>query len=187
MSAPDPREAIIDHLPAMRAFAISLTRNATLADDVVQDAVVKAWSRFDQFEAGTNLRAWLFTILRNALYSYHRKHRREVSDSDGTFAGRLAVKPDHNGRLMLRDVMAAFETLPVEQREVLLLIGAAGFSYEEAAGMCGVSLGTVKSRMARGRQALYALLGADWCEGGLDEVETLAVLSNQGNAGRLSA
>ena len=180
------RHAIVDHLPAMRAFAMSLTQNASLADDIVQDAVVRAWSRFEQFNPETNLRAWLFTILRNAFYSHHRKHRREVEDVDGILAKRLAVKPAHYGRLMMRDVMAVFASLPVEQREVMLLIGAAGFSYEEAATMCDVSLGTVKSRMSRGRRTLHARLGADHCAEVLVDPETLAVLSNQSN-GRLSA
>ena len=183
MTQTDPKEQIIGHLPAMRAFAISLTRNATLADDIVQDAVIKAWTNFNQFQPGTNLRAWLFTILRNVLYSHYRKHTREVEDVDGVMAAKLAVKPAHDGRIMLDEVQRAFVHLPVEQREVLILVGASGFSYEEAAEMCGVSLGTIKSRMARGRRALATLLGYhEDHDFDLTDDQTKAVLSRNNNA-----
>ena len=155
------RDAIVDHLPAMRAFAMSLTQNASLADDIVQDAVVRAWSRFDQFNPETNLRAWLFTILRNAFYSHHRKHRREVEDVDGAMAESLSQKPDHDGRLALTDFAVAFDQLTDEQREALVLVGAQGFSYEEAAEMCGVALGTIKSRVNRARAQLAELMDLD--------------------------
>lgn len=183
MSHPDPREEIIEHLPALRAFAMSLTRNATLADDVVQDTIVKAWTNFDSYQPKTKLRAWLFTILRNTYYSHHRKYGREVEDVDGAHAARLAVKPNHDGQLMLNEVLEAFDQISVEQREVLLLVGASGFSYEEAAEMCGVSLGTIKSRMNRGRTALSALLGyEDDPELGSTDQQTMAVLSNRNDA-----
>lgn len=166
MTGPDPRDALVEHLPAMRAFAISLTRDVGLADDVVQDTLVKAWSRIDQFEAGTNMRAWLFTILRNTFYSTRRKTAREVSDADGIHSGALAEKPAHDGRLHLTDFRTALAQLNDEQREALLLVGASGFSYEEAADMCGVPVGTVKSRIGRARQRLSELLD-------LNEDETL--------------
>ena len=154
----DPRDEIVEHLGALRAFARSLTRNPSLADDMVQDTIVKAWSNIDKFQAGTNMRAWLFTILRNTFYSLKRKRSREVSDADGALAGRLSVKPDHDGRLAMADFAAAFEQLPVDQREALMLVGASGFSYEEAAEMCGCAVGTVKSRANRGRARLAELL-----------------------------
>jgi RNA polymerase sigma-70 factor (ECF subfamily) len=156
---PDPRDELATHLGAMRAFALSLTRNGTLADDMVQEALVKAWTRIDSFEPGSNMRAWLFTILRNTYYSHHRKARREVADVDGVMSDTLAQKPDHDGRLHLRDFAACFDELPDEQREALTLVGAAGFSYEEAAETCGVAVGTVKSRVGRGRARLAELLG----------------------------
>ncbi|MCV6593073.1 MAG: RNA polymerase sigma factor [Silicimonas sp.] len=159
MDDADPREEIVEHLPALRAFALSLTRNRALADDIVQDTVIKAWTGFEAFQQGTKLRAWLFTILRNNFYSHHRRARREIEDVDGLHAARLAVSPSHDGRLMLGEVLAAFEQLTAEQREVLLLVGASGFSYDEAAEICGVSLGTVKSRINRGRRALGDMLG----------------------------
>ena len=157
----DPRDQLIEHLGPMRAFALNLTRNAALADDMVQDAVVKAWTHMDTFEEGTNMRAWLFTILRNTYYSHHRKARREVADVDGAYAKKLAQKPDHDGRLQLMDFEDAFTQLTDEQREALTLVGAEGFSYEDAADMCGVAVGTIKSRVNRGRARLAELMGLD--------------------------
>lgn len=178
MSVKDPKEELVEHLPALRAFAVSLTRNGAQADDLVQDTVVKAWTNFDKFQVGTNLRAWLFTILRNTFYSNRRKARREVADVDGTFAAGLAEKPGHDGRLQLQDFKKAFDQLPVEQREALILVGATGFSYEEAAETCGVAIGTIKSRANRGRKTLAGLMKLE--EG--EELEmtdpaTMAVIS----------
>ncbi|MEM9966968.1 MAG: RNA polymerase sigma factor [Pseudomonadota bacterium] len=161
MSFADPREELIQHLPAMRAFAISLTRNSAVADDMVQDTVVKAWTNIDKFELGTNMRAWLFTILRNTYYSNRRKTKREVSDTDGTITGGVAEKPAHDGHMQLADFRRALAQLNDEQREALLLVGASGFSYEEAAEMCGVAVGTIKSRTNRARKELAKLLGYD--------------------------
>ena len=151
MKAMDPRDDIVTHLPALRAFALSLTQNSAQADDLVQDAVVKAWINFGKFELGSNLRAWLFTILRNLYYSHRRKQRYEVADVGGVFAASLVVKPAHDGRLQLNDFLAAFRRLSPEQREALLLVGALGFTYEDAAQMCEVPLGTIKSRANRAR------------------------------------
>jgi RNA polymerase sigma-70 factor (ECF subfamily) len=159
--ATDPRDEIVTHLNAMRAFAMSLTRNSALADDMVQDAIVKAWTKIDTFQPGTNMRAWLFTILRNTYYSHHRKARREVSDSEGEMSAQLAQKPDHDGRLNLRDFQTAFATLSDEQREALILVGASGFSYEEAAETCGVAVGTIKSRVNRARAQLSKIMGLE--------------------------
>ena len=161
MKGPDPREAILMHLPALRAFAMTLTKDESKADDLIQDTVVRAWSKFDQFKDGTNLRAWLFTILRNSFFSSIRKQRFEVDDPVGLFSNQVAEKPAHDGRLQLQDFHSAFGTLPVDQRETLILVGASGFSYEEAAEMCGVPVGTVKSRANRGRKRLAELLQID--------------------------
>ncbi|NUB45783.1 RNA polymerase sigma factor [Fertoebacter nigrum] len=157
----DPRDELPDHLPALRAFAISLTRNVAAADDLVQDTIVKAWTNFDKFQTGTNLRAWLFTILRNTFYSDKRKHRREVPDPEGIHAGALFVKPDHDGRMAFAEFSKAFDKLTPEHREVLILVGASGFSYEDAAGMMGVAVGTVKSRANRARARLAEMLHLD--------------------------
>lgn len=178
MSIDDPRDAILDHLPAMRAFAISLTRDISFADDIVQDAVVKAWENFDRFQAGTNLRAWLFTILRNTYYSVRRRSFREVPDTQGIHTDALAEKPAHDGRLQITDFRVALAQLSDEQREALLLVGASGFSYDEAADMCGVAVGTIKSRIARARQRLAELMQLD--EGDaldMTDTTTLSVIS----------
>lgn len=155
----DPRDEITHFLSPMRAFAISLTRNVTAADDLVQDTIVKAWTHIDKFQAGTNMQAWLFTILRNTFYSNMRKHRREVPDPEGVHAATLFVKPDHDGRLAFADFQRAFDKLSDEHREVLILIGASGFTCEQAAEMMGVAVGTVKSRTSRARKRLGDLMG----------------------------
>ena len=161
MKNPDPRDELVEHLPAMRAFAISLTRNGAIADDMVQDTLVKAWTNIEKFEVGTNMRAWLFTILRNTYYSSRRKAKREVADVDGIFTENLAEKPAHDGHMQMSDFRKALAQLQDEQREALLLVGASGFSYEEAAEMCGVAVGTIKSRTSRARARLAELMGHD--------------------------
>lgn len=177
----DPRDELLDHLPALRAFALSLTRDGSSADDLVQDTIVKAWTHIDKFQAGTNLRAWLFTILRNTFYSARRKVRREVSDTDGIYAAQLSTRPDHDGRLALNDFRKAFDLLPDEQREALILVGASGFSYEEAATMTGVAVGTVKSRANRGRRRLAELLHLEEGEEmDMTDRTTLAVMAQNG-------
>jgi RNA polymerase sigma-70 factor (ECF subfamily) len=145
-------------IPNLRAFAVSLCGNLDRADDLVQETLVKAWSNLDTFVAGTNLRAWLFTILRNIYYSEYRKRRREVADPDGAIAARLATVPAQDGHMDLLDFRDALQKLPMDQREALILIGASGLSYEEAAGICGCAVGTMKSRVNRARSRLVDLL-----------------------------
>jgi RNA polymerase sigma-70 factor (ECF subfamily) len=154
----DPKEEIVSHLPSMRAFAVSLTQNNAAADDLVQDAIVKAWTNFDKFQPGTNLRAWLFTILRNTFFSYLRKRRYEVEDIDAAAASALAIEPAHDGRLDLEDLVKALRYLTLEQRETIVLVGALGFGYEEAADLCGVPVGTIKSRANRAREQLSKMM-----------------------------
>ncbi len=178
----DPRDDLVGHLPSLRAFAMSLTRNRSSADDLVQDTVVKAWTNIDKFTVGTNLQAWLFTILRNTYYSSMRKHRREVADPDGIHAQGLFVKPDHDGKLAYADFQRAFDQLSPEHREVLTLVGASGFSCEEAANMIGVAVGTVKSRSSRARKRLSELMGLAEGEdvfSGVDQA-SLAVMGRSG-------
>ena len=158
MSDLDPKDELVTHLPALRAFALSLTRNRATADDMMQDAVLKAWTNMDKFQPGTNMRAWLFTILRNNYYSSRRKLNREVADVDNAFSDTLSVKPDHDGRLQMMDFKVAFEQLADEHREALILVGASGFSYDDAAEMCGVATGTMKSRVNRARAKLTEIL-----------------------------
>jgi RNA polymerase sigma-70 factor (ECF subfamily) len=145
-------------IPNLRAFAVSLCGNIDHADDLVQETLVKAWSNIDSFVEGTNLRAWLFTILRNIYYSEYRKRRREVADPDGAFAANLATIPAQTGHMDMLDFRAALQELPSDQREALVLIGASGLSYEEAAGICGCAIGTMKSRVNRARNRLAELL-----------------------------
>ena len=165
VSPGDPRDRLAGAIPKLRAFAISLTRDVSRADDLVQDTILKAWTNIEKFDPATNLDAWLFTILRNTFYSGLRKTRREVQDSDGVHAATLSVKPDHDGRLALTEFLRAFDLLSPEHREVLVLVGASGFSCEEAAGMMGVAVGTVKSRASRARKRLSEMLHLEEGEG----------------------
>lgn len=149
---------LLSVIPNLRAFAVSLCGNLDRADDLVQETLVKAWSNIGTFVEGTNLRAWLFTILRNIYYSEFRKRRREVADPDGAFAAKLATAPAQSGHMDLLDFRAALQQLPSDQREALILIGASGLSYEEAAGICGCAIGTMKSRVNRARSHLAEML-----------------------------
>jgi RNA polymerase sigma-70 factor (ECF subfamily) len=155
------RDDLVGAIPNMRAFAISLCGNRDRADDLVQEALVKAWNHLDSFEQGTNLKAWLFTILRNAYFSELRKTKREVADADGQFAARLSVPAEQQGHLDLVDLNNALTKLPPDQREALILVGAEGFSYEDAANICGCAVGTVKSRVNRARVKLGELMSLD--------------------------
>ena len=167
MSAPQAFKAeLIELLPSLRAFARSLAHNAAHADDLVQDTLVKALANVGRFEPGTNLRAWLFTILRNHYYSQLRKSKREVEDAEGRHAARIAVRPEQDGSVDLEDFKVAFAQLAPDHREVLSLVGASGCSYEEAASICGCAVGTIKSRVNRARRKLSDILGLDEEESG---------------------
>lgn len=170
--AADPRfrDDLLAALPALRAFAVSLTGNVAQADDLVQETLLRAWQKQDRFEPGTNLNAWLFTILRNIFYSDHRKRVREVEDQDGSYAARLATAPHQGDRLDVEDLQSALAKLPPDQREALVLVGAEGVSYEEAATIMGCKVGTVKSRVSRARNRLAELLGYDEEDLGTDRL-----------------
>src|SRR4029450_13127058 len=148
------RQDLLAAIPSLRAFAVSLSQNADRADDLVQETLVKAWDKQSSFQPGTNLKAWLFTILHNEFYSQMRKRGREVQDSDGLMTARLAIHPSQQGKLDLEDFRSALKQLPEDQREAIILIGAAGFSYEEAAEICNCAVGTIKSRVSRARARL---------------------------------
>jgi RNA polymerase sigma-70 factor (ECF subfamily) len=156
--SPDFKADLLSAIPSLRAFAVSLAQNADRADDLVQETLVKAWDKQESFQPGTNLKAWLFTILRNEFYSQMRKRGREVQDSDGLMTARLAVHPSQHGKLDLNDFRAALEQLPEDQREAIILVGASGFSYEEAAEICNCAVGTIKSRVSRARTRLQDIL-----------------------------
>ncbi|MGH2340939.1 sigma-70 family RNA polymerase sigma factor [Segnochrobactraceae bacterium EtOH-i3] len=176
-----PRDELIACLPNLRAFAVSLCGQVSQADDLVQETLMKAWANLSSFTEGTNMRAWLFTILRNVYYSELRKRRREVEDVDGIHAAAAAVHPAQNGYMDLQDFRIALADLPDDQREALILIGGSGLSYEEAAEICGCAVGTVKSRVNRARRRLSERLGvADGDEFGPDETDR-AVLALSGD------
>ena len=155
------RDGILSALPHLRAFAISLTGNVERADDLVQDTIVRGLHFINQFERGTNLQGWLFTILRNQFHTNHRKRKREVEDADGIFASKLSVIPEQGGHLEFEDFRLALAKLSPDQREAILLIGAEGFTYEEAAVICRTKVGTIKSRVNRARTRLAEILGYD--------------------------
>jgi RNA polymerase sigma-70 factor (ECF subfamily) len=152
------RQAMLNAIPHLRAFAISLSGDVTYADDLVQTALMRGLENLDKFQPGTSMQAWLFTILRNQFYTEIRRRRREVADPDGSMAGMLAVMPEQGARLNFTDMQAALAQLSFDQREALLLVGAEGLSYEEAARICGTNLGTIKSRINRARVRLAELL-----------------------------
>jgi RNA polymerase sigma-70 factor (ECF subfamily) len=158
-------DPFLDHvtalLPALRAFGRSLCGDPARADDLVQDTVLKAWTNRGQFQSGSNLKAWLFTILRNCYYSELRHRKFEIEDPEGVCAAQMSVTPDHDAKLHLRDLSRALQELPTDQREALVLVCATGLSYEEAADVCQVAVGTIKSRIARARDRLVELLGDD--------------------------
>ncbi|WP_336491128.1 sigma-70 family RNA polymerase sigma factor [Methylobacterium nigriterrae] len=146
-------------MPSLRAFALSLTRNSTAADDLMQETLLKAWRRRESYQPGTKLDAWLFTILRNTYYSGYRKRVREVEDVDDKHAATLSIAPAQEDRLNLQDMQRALEQFPSDQREALLLVAVNDMSYEEAAAIMECKLGTIKSRASRARVRLMQLLG----------------------------
>lgn len=161
--SPALRDSLIAQIGSLRAFAVSLCGDRDRADDLVQETLFKAWNHLDSFKEGTNLKAWLFTILRNTYFSERRKRKREVEDADGSYAARLSSRPEQPGHMDMGDFQEALSHLPEDQREALVLVGAAGFSYEEAAEISGCAVGTIKSRVnrARGRLADTLQLGVD--------------------------
>jgi RNA polymerase sigma-70 factor (ECF subfamily) len=155
---PGLKAELLGAIPSLRAFAMSLSGNIDRADDLVQETLVKAWSNLGSFTEGTNMSAWLFTILRNNFYSQYRKRRREVADSDGMIAARLASGPSQHSHMDFLDFKDALQQLSRVQREALILVGASGMSYEQAAEICGCAVGTMKSRVNRARNRLASLL-----------------------------
>jgi RNA polymerase sigma-70 factor (ECF subfamily) len=158
---PKLRDAMLAAVPRLRGFAVSLCGNVDRADDLVQETLVRALSNIDSFRPGTNLTAWLFTILRNHFRSEYRKRRREVEDVDGRHTDGLRSQPEQMGHLDIVELRAALMKLPPDQREAVVLVGASGFSYEEAAEICQCAVGTIKSRVNRARTRLAELMAID--------------------------
>lgn len=139
---------------ALRRRALKLTANPHRAEDLVQATFLKAWMNRDKYKADTQLRAWLFTILRNTFFSDLRKSRREVEDADGYLIDSLSEEPRQVDTIALNELMSAIASLPESQRKPLILMGVFGFSQSEAAKSCGCTVGTIKSRVSRARAAL---------------------------------
>lgn len=151
-------EEMLASVPHLRAFAISLTGSIDRADDLVQEALTRGLTHLDKFRPGTCMQAWLFTILRNLFRSQRRRRGRELEDPDGSLAGNVAVLPEQEAHLDFQQLREALTKIPVEQREAILLVGAEGLSYEQAAQICGTQVGTIKSRVNRARKRLAAML-----------------------------
>ena len=145
-------------IPHLRAFGRSLSGSRDLADDLVQETLLKAWAARERFQAGTNMRAWTFIILRNLFLSQMRRARFKGEWDDFTTGKLLAAPAGQDRQVELSDLQRALLQLPQAQREALILVGAGGFAYEEAAAICNCAVGTIKSRVARGRAALETIL-----------------------------
>ena len=177
---PSLRDAMLAAVPSLRAFAISLSGNIDRADDLVQETLLRAIANIDSFQPGTNMSAWMFTILRNLFRSEYRKRRREVEDTDGSYAESLKSHPEQSSRLEFQEFRAALAKLPPDQREALILVGASGFSYEEAASICDCAVGTIKSRVNRARTRLADLLSIESAEDFGPDQSTRAIMAAGG-------
>ncbi len=153
------RTELLAAVPSLRHFALSLARDSSRADDLVQETLLRAWANIDRFEQGTNLNAWLFTILRNQFHTDHRRRNREVADPDGAYAAKSISIPEQPDKIALAELEVALDRIPPDQREALVLVGIDGLSYEDAANICGVAVGTIKSRVYRARTRACRQLG----------------------------
>ena len=170
-------------IPSLRAVAMSLSGNVERADDLVQETLLRAMTSIDSFQPGSHMSAWLFAILRNLFRSEYRKRRREVEDADGSYVASLKSPPEQESRVEIEEFRVALAKLPPDQREALLLVGAAGFSYEEAAAICASPAGTIKSRVKRARSRLSKLLSIDAANRFGPDCTTRAVLEAGGRGG----
>ncbi len=152
------KKELVALIPQLRAFARTLCGNPTAADDLAQDAMMKGWDARASFEMGTNMKAWTFMILRNQFYSEKRRSWRQTQLDQEAAERTLVAIDDPSAPIALDELRMGLNQLPPEQREALILVGAGGFAYEEAADICGVAVGTVKSRVSRARRALQAIL-----------------------------
>ena len=149
---------LVGLIPHLRAFARTLCGDAAAADDLAQDATLKAWDARSSFQMGTNMKAWTFMILRNQFYSEKRRSWRQTQLDQDAAERTLVAADDPEAPVALDEMRLAMGMLPAEQREALILVGAGGFAYEEAADICGCAVGTVKSRVSRARRALQSIL-----------------------------
>jgi RNA polymerase sigma-70 factor, ECF subfamily len=158
---PTIHNELLANTSMLRRFALSLCGTTDCAEDLVQDTFLRALTHFESFQPGTNLAAWLVTILRNAFRDQYRKRQREVEDAEGRYAEALTSEPEQTALVEFAEFRAALTKLPAEQRDALLLVGASDFSYDEAAALCGCATGTIKSRVHRARTRLADLLAID--------------------------
>jgi RNA polymerase sigma factor (sigma-70 family) len=156
----DFKRELTNVVPHLRAFARGLCGRPDMADDLVQETMLKAWAAQDRFEPGTSMRAWTFVILRNAYLTDMRRNRFRGEYDEGVAERILTAPAGQEEPIHLSDLHRALLTLPAERREALLLVGAGGFSYEEAAQICGCAVGTIKSRVGRARAALSEMLAS---------------------------
>src|SRR3954466_13837591 len=162
MDAPSSwRDEVVGLIPALRAFAWSLSHNGSGGDALVQDTLIKAWTNRDKFEPGTNLRAWLFTILRNTYYTNVLRRRREVRDETGEYASSLKSAPTQEWSVAMHSLQAALQQLPDEHREALILVGVAGLFFEQAGEICQGAPGSAQSRVNRARARLLKIMDPD--------------------------
>jgi RNA polymerase sigma-70 factor, ECF subfamily len=152
------RAHLIELAPYLRAFARTLCGNRDAADDLAQESLASAWKARASFQPGTNMKAWLFMIQRNAFYSAHRRKWRKVDWDEPAMERVLVTDASQQASVELTDLKRAMTLLPDEQREALILVGAGGFSYHEAASICGCAVGTMKSRVSRGRQTITSIM-----------------------------
>jgi RNA polymerase sigma-70 factor, ECF subfamily len=158
---PSTRAEMLKAIPKLKAFAVSLCRNADRADDLVQETLLRAWASSTNFQPGTSMIPWLATILRNQFYSEYRKYRREVADVDGIHAAMLESPADQFAHIECEELHEALEKLPDDMRQAIVMVGALGLSYEEAARTQNCPIGTIKSRVHRARTCLAAMLDAE--------------------------
>lgn len=159
ISDTDVTNEILGRIPSLRKFAVSLCGRTERAEDLVQETLLRALANIRSFQPGSNMNAWLTTILRNFFYAEYRKRRREVEDSDGYHASRLEAHPEQEGHMYFLDLQNALERLLPDHREALMLTGGSGLSYADAAKRCGCAEGTIKSRVNRARGLLAISLG----------------------------
>ena len=152
------KKELVNLIPHLRAFARTLAGNPTAADDLAQDAMMKAWDARASYQMGTNMKAWTFMILRNQFYSEKRRSWRSTQLDQEAAERTLIAIDDPESPVHLDEMRQAIKKLPAEQREALILVGAGGFAYEEAADICGCAVGTVKSRVSRARRALHEIM-----------------------------
>ena len=177
---PEERQ-MVELIPALRAFARTFYRDRDRSDDLVQDTLARGLLKIHQFEPGTNLKSWLFTIMRNTFYNRIKAENRESTGEAACVSEPPAVNPTQEWSARGVEIAEAIERLPGQQREVVVLIGVIGMSYEEAAEICGCAIGTVKSRLNRARARLLAEMGEDTSGSSVQRDDAHPVISHHYN------